>query len=93
MNTFIEFLKFEKFIAIETLILIYYFGAFVIPITLFYSIRRYRFFDFLGLFGDRNRLYFITLFIVTFLCCELFWRVGFEAIIGYFQMIETSKNL
>jgi len=42
-------------------------------------------------FSIKNRVIFIALAFTTFLFMEIVWRMGFEAIIGYFQVVEALK--
>ena len=88
----IDFLTFKSFIGVEVLITIYYLGALVMPVALFYLIKRGEFFAIFNSIKNRNKWYFVAIFGVCFLVCEIFWRVGFEAIIGYFQMVEATKG-
>ncbi len=78
-----DFFTFKIFITPDILIFFYYIGALIMPLILF-NYRR-KFFAFLGLefkVNWRGKL----LFTVIFLCMELFWRMGFEVMIGYFQI-------
>jgi len=93
VNNLWEFLTFKRFISIDALIVIYYFGALIMPLLSFYLINRY-FYPLIKPFPKKSyKLYFILFFTIIFLCCELFLRMGFEAIIGYFQMIQNIKRI
>jgi len=88
----IDFLTFKSFIGIEVLIIIYYSGALIMPIAILYLLKRGEFFSIFNSIKIRNKWYFGIAFLLCFLVCEIFWRVGFEAIIGYFQMVEATKG-
>jgi hypothetical protein len=99
----VDFLIFRKFISIDILILSYYIGAVIIPLMMWFSKaylqRKFkildRFNDFLKtLFGQlslKRRIISILLMIMMFISMEIVWRMCFEAMIGYFQMIESLK--
>ena len=99
-----DFLIFKSFISIDVLIIFYYIGAVFIPIFLIFA-KRYlqkRFLIFresnnlfktiFNSFSLKNRVLFIFFTIFAFLFMELFWRMGFEMIIGYFQMVQALKE-
>jgi hypothetical protein len=87
-----DFLTFKSFISIELLIFFYYLGAVVTPLVMFYIFKKYKFFGLLDFFSIKNRVYIFLLFFVAFIFGEIFLRMGFEAIIGYFQMVEALKG-
>ena len=101
----LDFLTFKSFISIDILILSYYIGAVIIPIAMWlskaYLQRKFhlldRFNSFLKtLFGTmslKRRLLSIIFMILMFISMEIVWRICFEAMIGYFQMIEALKNV
>jgi len=99
----INFLTFKTFISIEILILSYYIGAIIIPILIWLS-KSYiqkkikileKFNNFLiTIFGKmslKRKVLSILFMIVIFISMEIVWRICFEAMIGYFQMIEALK--
>ncbi len=100
----IDFLTFKKFISIDILILSYYIGAIVIPIAMWlskgYLQRRFKILDnfnsfLVKLFGTmslKRKTLLIALFVAMFISMEIVWRVCFEAMIGYFQMIDAIKQ-
>jgi len=87
----IDFLTFKTFISIDILILFYYIGAVIIPISMWlgksYLQRKFKILD-------KFNIFLITLFLfLTFISMEIVWRMCFEAMIGYFQMVEATKLL
>ena len=87
----IDFLTFKTFISIDILILSYYIGAVIIPISMWlgksYLQRKFKILD-------KFNIFLITLFLfLTFISMEIVWRMCFEAMIGYFQMVEATKLL
>ena len=100
-----DFLTFKSFISIDILIIFYYIGAIFVPIFLFlakgYLQRKFLILEksnnfFKALFSSfslKNRVLFILFMIFMFLFMELFWRMGFEAMIGYFQMVQALKGV
>jgi len=100
----IDFLTFRSFISIDILILAYYIGAVVIPIVMWlsksYLQQKIALFDranqiFITLFSQLNlkkRVLSILLMVFMFISMEIVWRMCFEAMIGYFQMIEALKG-
>ena len=100
----INFLTFKTFISIDMLILSYYIGAVVIPIAMWlskaYLQRKFKILDrfnsfLVNLFGTmslKRKIISILLFIAMFISMEIVWRMCFEAMIGYFQMIEALKQ-
>jgi len=98
-----DFLTFRSFISIDILILSYYIGAIVIPIVMWlsksYLQKKIALFDranqmFMSLFSQlnlKNRIISILLMFFMFISMEIVWRMCFEAMIGYFQMIESLK--
>ena len=99
-----DFLTFKTFLSIDILILSYYIGAVIIPIAMWlskaYLQRRFKILDrfntfLLNLFGTmslKRKLLSILLFILMFISMEIVWRMCFEMMIGYFQMIEALKG-
>jgi hypothetical protein len=99
-----NFLTFRTFISIDILILSYYIGAIIIPIAMWFSKaylqRRFNLLDrvnrlMITLFGKlslKRKILSILILIMLFISMEIIWRMCFEAMIGYFQMIEALKN-
>jgi len=99
-----NFLTFKTFISIDILILSYYIGAIVIPIAMWlsktYLQKRFKILNsfnsfLLNLFGTmslKRKVLSILLFIAIFISMEIVWRMCFEAMIGYFQMIDALKQ-
>ncbi len=100
----IDFLTFKSFISIDILIFSYYIGAIVIPIIMWlsksYIQKKIALFDrvnqiFISLFSQlnfKNRVISILLMFFIFISMEIVWRMCFEAMIGYFQIIEALKT-
>ena len=101
----VDFLTFKTFISIDILILSYYIGAIIIPIVMWFS-KKYiehkfkildKFNTFLKtLFGQLNlkrKILSILFLVILFISMEIVWRMCFEAMIGYFQMLEALKAL
>ncbi len=99
-----NFLTFKTFISIDILMLSYYIGAIVIPIAMWFSKtylqKKFKILDnfnnlLVTLFGTmslKRKVISIALFIAIFISMEIVWRMCFEAMIGYFQMIDALKN-
>jgi hypothetical protein len=99
-----NFLTFRTFISIDILILSYYIGAIIIPIAMWFSKaylqRRFNLLDrvnrlMITLFGKlslKRKILSILILMMLFISMEIIWRMCFEAMIGYFQMIEALKN-
>lgn len=87
-----DFLSFNTFITQDILVLFYYVGAIVVPFILY----RYKnkFITANGFFEkleSKPKVLLISLGI--FLLLELFWRMMFEAMIGYFDMHEYLYDI
>jgi len=99
-----DFLTFKTFISIDILILSYYIGAIIIPIMMWLSKaflqRKFKILDrfnsfLMNLFGTmsfKRKVLSILLFTLMFISMEIVWRMCFEAMIGYFQMVESLKQ-
>jgi hypothetical protein len=100
----VDFLTFKSFISIDVLILFYYIGAVLVPVFLLITKRQLqkKFLVleksndiFKGIFKTlslKSKIKFIILMVFIFLFMELFWRMGFEMMIGYFQMVQSLKG-
>jgi len=80
----IDFLSFEYFITPQILIVFYYMGVFFLPfivwkyrkkLTSFYQSSEYE-----------NKLIVLLILIFIFCMMQLFWRMMFEMMIGYFDI-------
>ncbi len=78
-----NFLTFKTFITPIVLIYFYYIGAVIMPFVIYYYKRKI--FKKLGVIISLNWKIKLLL-IAVFLFAELIWRMGFEALIGYFQI-------
>ena len=91
-------LNFNTFITQNVLIFFYYIGALLIPAILYfykdYLIEHISFVKkinnklhtFYNSFSSSRKILFWMMFVTMFFCIELFWRMIFEAMIGYFDM-------
>ncbi len=78
-----DFLTFKTFITPTVLICFYYIGAVIMPIVIYYYKRKiFKYFGITVAINWKAKF----LLIVLFLFAELIWRMGFEALIGYFQI-------
>jgi hypothetical protein len=94
----IDILRFNTFIASDVLIFFYYVGAIVMPFLLYrYKNRLIESFSFLKSIDDWLKTLFaslsekeqqraVVIMVMVFIMMELFWRMMFEAMIGYFDM-------
>jgi len=97
-----DFLTFKSFISTETLIVFYYIGAIIMPVSIWYLLvwlaKKYSLlassyqhskeilWDSLS---KNHKIKIIAAFITTFLFMELFWRMLFEFLIAYMQMRDA----
>ncbi len=100
-----NFLTFKTFISIDILILSYYIGAIIIPIAMWlskaYLQKKFKILDSFNSFllnlletmSLKRKVLSILLFIAMFISMEIVWRMCFEAMIGYFQMIDALKTM
>jgi len=101
----IDFLTFKSFISIDFFILLYYIGAVIIPVLILYNYKylidnfklfRYMHKSAVTIFDKLNQKeknISIACMFFCFIFMEIMWRVCFEMIIGYFQLIESAKVL
>ena len=91
-----DFLTFNTFIAQNVLMFFYYLGAIGVPILMIYY-RKTLLSKFL--FLEKIELYFqdktktLVVFVIIFLLMELFWRMIFEMMIGYFDMHDYLYHI
>jgi len=99
-----DFLTFNTFITPSLLILMYYVGAVLIPILSWYLavwIHKNYLSEVSGLVKEeikrrttvKQRLYTIIVFVLCFLCMEIFWRMMFEFFIAYFDMHDALMKM
>lgn len=100
-----EFLTFETFITPTLLIFIYYIGAVVIPIVSWYFVHwiKTAYFSKTDMKGKaaslsvsltmRQRTIVFTIFLISFLLMEMFWRMIFEFFIAYFDIHDALMKL
>lgn len=93
-----DILTFNSFVAQDVLIFFYYIFALLVPLLLWkfrlYILKKVSFFkdindsfmEFYYSLSKQNKIILVTLFILIFVCMELFVRMIFEAMIGYFDM-------
>lgn len=99
-----EFLTFDTFITPALLIIIYYIGAIIIPIVSWYLVHWIKTVYFSKKdtkskayvtvpITSRQRFVVYTIFFISFLCMEIFWRMMFEFFIAYFDMHDALMRL
>ncbi|MCK5726484.1 MAG: DUF4282 domain-containing protein [Thiotrichaceae bacterium] len=101
-----DFFTFKSFISTEVLILFYYLGALILPISIWFFmlwvIRKYRLLDTAYKTGKallwkslsrKQRIQLSAFFIISFLFMELFWRMFFEFLIAYMQIRDTLLQI
>ncbi len=89
-----DILSFNTFIAQNILIFFYYIGAIFIPILIWYMrnyfINKFSFIKSItqlyNSLSKKDKFIAIITVIMIFLFMQLFWRMMFEAMIGYFDM-------
>ena len=88
----LDFLSFKTFITPSILLVFYYIGALVVPLLSWMFLRylKRRYFPDLIL---PKRLYLYVIFLLCFLCAELFWRMIFEVLIAYFDMHDALMRM
>lgn len=87
-----DYLLFNKFIAQDLLIFVYYIGVFVLPFILWWNYQYIiqKFIKIKNLyikqlaFKDKIKIYIA--FFILFFCMQICWRIFFEAMIGYFDI-------
>jgi len=101
----IDFLTFETFIAQDVLIVMYYIFALVMPMVLwsmrFYILKKVSFLadantrakDLFSALNWKTKLAVILFFVMLFFCMELFLRMIFEMMIGYFDMHNYLQSI
>jgi len=80
----LDFLSFERFITQDVLIVFYYMGVFFLPTILWIYRKKVSFIY--KAYESQNKTFVILVLFFTFLMMQLFWRMMFEAMIGYFDM-------
>ncbi|ADR34678.1 hypothetical protein Sulku_2018 [Sulfuricurvum kujiense DSM 16994] len=89
-----EFLSFETFVSVPLLIAVYYAGAFLVPVLLFFQ--RKKLFAYARIANEKlrfGRVKWVLLLTFAFVVFQIFWRMMFEMIIGYFQMRDYLQQL
>ncbi len=93
-----NFLSFNTFITQDVLVVFYYLGAIGMPVCFFFcrnyltkhvilfEIIELKIKKFYNSFSPKDKFVFWISIIFLFLMMELFWRMVFEAMIGYFDM-------
>jgi len=97
-----DFLTFKSFISVEVLILFYYIGALILPVSIWllmrWVIRKYHFLNNTYESGKevlwksltiKQQAKLTAIFITCFLFMELFWRMLFEFLIAYMQIRDA----
>ena len=87
-----NFLSFNTFITQDVLVVFYYIGAVLVPFFLYkYNHKLTKKSDVLSQLESRPKVLLTTFGI--FLLLELFWRMFFEMLIGYFDMHEYLYDI
>ena len=87
-----DFLTFQTFITPKILILFYYIGAVAMPLVAWSAswwLKRRYFPD----YKLPKQIYLYIIFLLCFLCMELFWRMMFEFLIAYFDMHDALMRM
>jgi len=79
-----DYLIFNSFITPSVLIVVYYMGVFFLPVLLWIYRKKVRLLY--DAYESQNKLKVILFIFGIFLVMQLFWRMMFEMIIGYFDM-------
>jgi len=99
-----DFLTFQTFITPTLLISLYYIGAVLIPLLSWYLARWIKRSYFSEVSENikkeiyerttpKQRFIVLFVFLLCFLCMEIFWRVIFEFFIAYFDMHDALMKL
>ena len=93
-QTLLAFSRFELFVSPSILVIVYWFGAVVIPLLAVLFVRRLSrrltMPDNSGLPGwQRNRVLIIVFAIMMFVFAELIWRMMIETVLAWFQMRDA----
>ena len=101
-----DFLTFKSFISTEVLIIFYYLGALILPISVWllltWLIRKYKLVNTAYENGKeiiwkslnrKQQTKLVVFFITSFLFMELFWRMFFEFLIAYMQMRDALLQI
>jgi len=96
----VDFLTFQTFITPALLVTLYLIGAFLVPFiswgVMLWIKKRYFTNIALNLsskLSKKQKLIIYTLFILSFLCMEIFWRMMFEILIAYFDMHDALMKI
>lgn len=96
----IKFLTFQSFLTPTVLIIIYYLGAFVMPVASWMMLKWIEK-SYLSSLKENihrvtthnQRIVVFILFMIFFLCMELCWRMMFEFFIAYFDMHDVLMRM
>ena len=86
-----DYLIFNSFITPSVLIVVYYMGVFFLPVLLWIYRKKVRFLY--DAYESQNKLKVILFIFGIFLVMQLFWRIMFEMIIGYFDMYNYLHQM
>jgi len=79
-----DFLTFNSFITPSVLIVVYYIGVFFLPVVLWIYRKKVQFLY--NAYESQNKLKVVLYLLGIFLAMQLFWRMMFEMMIGYFDI-------
>lgn len=101
-----DFLSFKSFISTEVLIVFYYLGALILPISVWllfnWLIIKYDIFNnsykkgkqwLWKSLSKKQQVIVLMFFIACFLFMELFWRMLFEFLIAYMQIRDALLGI
>jgi hypothetical protein len=88
----LDFLAFRTFITPSVLLIAYYSGAVMMPLV-GWAVMRWLKQRYAPDFIPPKRGYLLALFLLCFLCGELFWRIFFEFLIAYFDMHDALMQM
>ena len=95
-----DFLTFQTFITPTLLIIMYYFGAIVIPLVSYHVAKWIKSSYFNDItkemkkrLSTKQQLKILGIAFFIFICMEIFWRVMFELLIAYFDMHDALMQL
>ncbi|CAA6822523.1 MAG: Unknown protein [uncultured Sulfurovum sp.] len=87
-----DFFTFKSFISIEVLIIFYYLGAIIMPIIIWFALRRFSKKYHLSpnnIMNTKQKVILTLLFLIAFFFMQLFWRMLFEFLIAYMQIRDA----
>jgi hypothetical protein len=97
-----DFITFKRFISIDVLIVFYYLGAIILPVSTWFFVtwllQKYQLITIAyqksketlwHALNKKQKSKLILFFIISFMFMELFWRMLFEFLIAYMQIRDA----